>query len=440
MMKLRINGEEYLGFTEISVVDNIDTLCQQFKVVCAAEDSGFMFPIKRGSSAEVIVEGVSVFNGSVEKSKGRAGQDSYDISTEGRDINSDIIKSQLRPDINFKGPISLYDLILKTLRKMGINRNVVDLTGGIDDLTKKELANEDVGTDLFDYWVMLAQKRNCLVSSNRDGEIIIIRPNQRKYTKRLYRLITDRQGANNIIESDWDFDDSERCHEYNVYSQTNRSSEDKKTPPASDSIDTDPNAKTDESESTPENQARISAILAEMNFLDPSSERFFILQSELEALGGSFTGGSSGQSFRKSRVATIGTAFDDGVPSGSVRHEVADDPSDDDECQRLANWKCNKTRAESVSYSCTVFDMLADDEPWESGWLVDVVDEVADIDSTMLIRSVEYNSSRDENGQASEDVTLTLTLPDAYTDQPSADSSLVTINRIGANWNDGDFN
>lgn len=440
MITLRINGTDFRGFTDISLIDRVNTLCNQMTVRCASEDGGFMFPIKRGSTAEIDIDGTTVFTGKVEKSKGRAGQNSYEISTEGRDKNSDILKSQLRPDINFKGPVSLKSIIEKTLKKMGIQRDVLDETGGIDDFTDKELANEDVGKEIFDYWLTLAQKRNCLVSKNRDGAIVIIRPNQRKYTKKLYRRISDTSGANNIIESDWDFDDSERCHEYNVYSQTNRSAPSDLAATSADSVIDDPNAETESPAESQNSDAQKIAILNKMNTLDPSSEQFFVLQSQLEALGGSFQGGSSGQSnFRSSRVATKGTAFDYGVPPGTVRHETADDPSDDDECERLAKWACNRARAESVSYSCVVSDVLADDEPWESGWLVDVIDEVADIDATLLIESVEFSSSKSENGSASEDATLTFTVPDAYTDSDTADESLIEINRIGTNWNEGDF-
>lgn len=437
MIVLRVDGEEYNGYTEISCTESIDNFCRQMKVVCSSENGGFMFPILVGAYAEILVDGTLVFQGNIEESTGESGGDSFEINTGSRDSGSQILRSKLRPDVNFRGPISLESIIKQSLKKMGIVRGVFDETGGIDDFTKREIASEDVGTGIFDYWLDLARQRNSLVSTRRNGDVRIFQPGQTKYQKKLYNLINDIDGVNNIVSNRWKFSISERCHEYNVHSQTNRASEDKKSPPGEGEVDADPNKEV-ESDALPDTRQRRSDILSEMNFLDPESERFRVLNEELELIGGSFVGGSSGQqNFRRSRVATRGTAFDNSVPPGSVHHEIAEHQCDDDECQRLANWKANKTRAESFFYSCRVAGFIADGEPWEAGWLVDVIDEVANVDSTLLIKSVEYLSAKDNRGLVTDEVILTMTLPDAYTNEPTASESLIQINKIGENWNKG---
>ena len=436
MITLRVNNEDYIGFTEVSMSRDVSNLCGQVVVKCTAENSGFRFPIKRGSHIESIIEGYKIFDGYVEKSKGRAGENSFDISVEARDKNSAIIKSSLRPNVNFKGPISLIDIIKKTLKKIGISRNVIDKTGGIDDFTRKEIANEDIGTEIFEYWVTLAAKRNCVITGDVDGNIVLQKSSSMKYDFKLYRLVSDPNNVNNIIESAWDFDDSERCHEYNVYSQYNMSVPVDDSPVGANEFDTNPIPEVDTSNAqTAATNETVALLQNQLSQLTPGTEQYRVVKEQIDALSTS----TPAPAFRRSTVATKGTAIDTGVPYGSERHEIADDPSDDDECERLAKWKCNVGRVKSVSYSCTVNTLLVDGKPWAAGTLIDVVDEIADIDATLMIKTVEYKFSKNENGISDVAVNLTFTIPDAYSDTTAPSSTLINTNKIGENWNDGVF-
>ena len=139
------------------------------------------------------------------------------------------------------------------------------------------------------------------------------------------------------------------------------------------------------------------------------------------------------------RTQTSGKAIDDNSLPGSVSHAVSDDPADDDECLRQAKWKANQARVKSVKYSCVTENLTIDKKPWKAGYLIDVVDEVAQIQAEMLIERVEYITSVTESGEANETVSLTLTLPDAYSKTAEASDSNNQINIIGQKWNNGDF-
>ncbi|MCK5018514.1 MAG: hypothetical protein KAS32_15750, partial [Candidatus Peribacteraceae bacterium] len=99
-----------------------------------------------------------------------------------------------------------------------------------------------------------------------------------------------------------------------------------------------------------------------------------------------------------------------------------------------AKWEANNARVKATNYSCIVPFLLIDGEPFDSGVIVRVFDEVAKIDSDMLITGVEYSASRDENGRATEDVSLTMTIPDGYGLDASELPQSKQNNRIGKNW------
>lgn len=437
MITVRVNGEEFLGFTDVSVVDSMDQLCNQFTLSCTASSSD-AFVIPRGAPIQVLIDDVVILTGATEGINGNYTATEFSISVAGRDNTRNVLKADLSPSFNLKGPIQLQEVMEKTLKDAGLDLTVTNLAGDLDDFTSKEVLTDDVGGSIFDFWLPLAQKRQVLLSKDRDGNLLILRPNERKYQKALRQMISDPDRKNNIVSATWSFDDSNRRNEYNVYSQVNFTVPSDETPPADDEIVEDPfppfepeEEGTTVSKTKDEQIAELEALLAQC---ESGSERERVVNGQLTGLG------AQGQSnFRRSRVATKGSVTDDAIPAGSVSHEVAENPSDDDECLRLAKWNANQARVAAINYTVVLNDLEGDDGPWEAGYLIDVVDEIADINSTMLIRSVEFNSSLDKSGQASLTATLSLTIPDAYSDDATASDTQKQVSKVGANWNDGDF-
>jgi prophage tail gpP-like protein len=432
MITVEVDGVEYTGFIGVSVTDSIDNLCNQYRQECTTDTGGTSFPIKRGSTVKVYVEGVQVFNGHCEISRFRGSKNDYSVTSEGRDVSKVILKTWIPPDFSVKGPIALSSLLKKSLSACSLSFNVSDETGGIDDLTKKEIVNDDVGTNLWDYWIELARKRQTLITDNREDNIVLFRPGSLKYKCRIVNRLDDSERMNNIISSSLECNDSDRYSKYVVHGQYNFSvKKGKKLPAEGQTVDNIFN--TDATDTKPDS-AELTAYKNQLASAEVGSEEYFAILGKInESSGGSRPTG------RRSRVSTIGVAVDKEITDGSVKHIVAKKPSDDDECERLAKWHANLARAKSISYTCTMPYLTADGEPWKSGYLIDVEDEDADVDATMLIKQVEFSVSKGKDGSAEYLANLSMTVPDAYTENAEVDDTLVYINRIGGNWNNGVF-
>jgi prophage tail gpP-like protein len=426
-----VDGTPYEGFYGVSVADSVDNLCAQYFQECTSETGGNSFPIKHGADVKIEVEDVEVFSGKTEKAIGSGGGESYQIKTEGRDSNLVILKEYLDSSVSLKGPISLKKVIEKTLKVSGIKRRVIDETSGIDYFTRRELLNDDVGTKLWDYWIELARKRQVLITGNRANDIIIYRPGQNKYSVKLCNRKNDRNTQNNIIRYSFEYNSAEMSAVYVVHSQYNFSAKRSKAAPIGDAL-ADKIFDTDQTD-TPTQTDEYKALEQQRALVEIGSDQYNSISSQMLKLS---TGGGGA---KRSRVSTMGVVYNPLVTDGSTKRIKADVPSDDDECKRLAEWYCNLDRAKSISYSCVTPILSPDGEPWKKGYLVDVEDDDADIDATMLISNVEFSISKTEDGNAEEIASLTLKVPDAFSENAVVDKSLVRINRIGANWNQGVF-
>jgi len=425
---------EYAGFSSVSITDTVDELCNQFKFDCTADRSQ-AFPIPRGSRMDVLVEGFTVLPGAVEIADVEYDPESFKISVEGRDASKVILKTDLPPSFQLKGPIKLKRVMEKTLAAVDIDLEVVDTVGNLDPYTSKEVLTEDVGISVWEFWVKLAEKRQVLITKNRAGQLVIYRPGSRKYNKVLRQLYNDPEGLNNILSARGRSDDSDRRRENNVVSQANVSVPRDEAPPAPGE-EYDPNAGAPPAQQPLQNKEDIEAINELLKHVDKGSEEERVLKEQLAILDASnpaFT-----KKFQTKRVQTSGTVIDTDVEDG-VRWETAEDPSDDDECERLAKWRCNRARVESITYSCSTADLIADEEPWEAGYLVNVVDQIADVNATLLIKSVSFVSRKTEAGDVEEVADLVFAIPDAYGEgaTPGASERQVTV--IGANFNQEEF-
>jgi len=434
MISALVNNKEFTGFSSVSVTDNVDQLCNQFKFDCTA-DRAKAFPIPRGAKMDVLVEGFTVLPGKVEILDVEYDPESYQVSVEGRDALKVILKTDLPPNFVVKGPIQLKKVMEKTLAATDIDIDVVDLVGDLDDYTSKEVLTEDAGCTIWEFWTKLAEKRQVLITKNRQGQVIIVRPNTRIYQKTLRQLFNDPEGLNNILKGKGRTDDTDRRAEYNVVSQVNVSVPRTEAPPAEGENYTPP--KTEEpDEQLLQNQEDIDGIKQLLKHMEKGSEQERVLTNLLVALGTSNPAPT--KKFATKRVQTSGTVTDPDVDDGAM-WETAEDPSDDDECERLAKWKCNTARVKSIAYSCSTADLIADDEPWEAGYLVPVVDEIADINATLLIKSVTLVSRKTKTGDAEEVAELTFTIPDAYSADAVATDSQKQFSVIGSNFNEGEF-
>lgn len=116
-------------------------------------------------------------------------------------------------------------------------------------------------------------------------------------------------------------------------------------------------------------------------------------------------------------VQQKGLAEDTEIRSSRIFGFNAEESSDSFTAKERAVWESNIRRARSLSYTGTVQGHSFDGGLWMPNRLVDAEDPFNDIQATLLIRSVRYNSSVDLGNTT----TLNMTFQSAYTLQAEAD-------------------
>ncbi len=116
-------------------------------------------------------------------------------------------------------------------------------------------------------------------------------------------------------------------------------------------------------------------------------------------------------------VQQKGLAEDPEIRSSRIYAFNAEESSDSFTAKDRAIWESNFNRARSLSYSGTVQGHSTNRTIWIPNRLIDVDDSFNDIQATLLIRSVRYNSSLDLGNNT----TLEMTYRSAYTLQAEAD-------------------
>lgn len=215
---LEINGAEYDGFTEISVIDSIETLSKSFNFTSTNTDR-IPFPIKDGDPCRITINDQQILTGFIDRVEIDSGAQSHTLLVQGRDKTADVVDSDA-VGVDLKGSIDLVDVIKTTLIISSIRLDVINLAGEIEGFKDDELATSEVGENCFEFIEKFCRKRQVLLTSDADGNITLIRSgNQEKLD---IALLKELHGANNNIKSARvSYDRSARYFHYIVRSQGN---------------------------------------------------------------------------------------------------------------------------------------------------------------------------------------------------------------------------
>jgi prophage tail gpP-like protein len=189
----------------------------------------------------------------------------------------------------------------------------------------------------------------------------------------LYNIIGDPLKKNNILSSSTSFNDSDRFNKYKCISQLNNSTFDQTV---------DPN--------------------------DPDYE-----------IGGM---GSM------NAVSTTAETTDSAIRNTRVLVFNSESASSGNDLKQRVNWEINIRRVRSAIYRATVQgDSYDGINPWRVNRLVQVIDNFAGINATLLIRSVNFELSLDGGTRT----TLELVVADGYSPSPEQTPQKKKANDLG---------
>ena len=217
---LEINGKSYIGFTNISVINDIETASGYFNF-SATNERHITFPIKKGSACKVLIKNIPIITGYVNGVNPGYSAYSHSIAITGRDKTQDLIDSTISGNIDLKGKIKLEDIINAVLTNIELDIDIVNEAGEIKEFDETELSAADKGNNAFAFVEYFCRQRQVLLSSNGEGNIRLLRGDQAKDIG-INGIFNEFTGKNtNILEANLVNNDSNRFYKYLVRSQGN---------------------------------------------------------------------------------------------------------------------------------------------------------------------------------------------------------------------------
>jgi prophage tail gpP-like protein len=217
-MKLEVNGVQYDNFTSASCELRLDALSNSFSFQAVAAE-GEAFPFKGGDECKIIVNDETVLTGFIEIIEVTYNADDHIILISGRDRTSDLLDSSVSAINDLRAPITLKEIIEKVIANIGSDLEVVDDVSTESFNPAEDVASPEPGNNAFEFIEQYSRKRQVLLTSNSDGNVVITSGSAEQVDGSIQHII----GAidNNVLSSSFSFDISRRFNSYVFKSELN---------------------------------------------------------------------------------------------------------------------------------------------------------------------------------------------------------------------------
>lgn len=217
-MNIEVNGKLYGNFMSATANIRIDALSNSFSFTSAQNADADRLPILLGDECSVYVDGERVITGHIEVISGSGSAGDYSLDYSGRDSTGDIVDSQISTMQTVKPPITFKRLCEKVIANIGSEIEVIDYVGASFDKSEDLLAPE-VGDNAFEYMEKMARKKQCILTSDADGNV-----NIQKSRGEVIRssIVNKRDGQNNnVLSYTFNYDNTGRFYNYSSVSNDN---------------------------------------------------------------------------------------------------------------------------------------------------------------------------------------------------------------------------
>ena len=218
-MKLEVNGSEYTNFTAASCEIRLDALSNTFSFDAVAPE-GQPLPFKGGEPCRVIVDDEPVLTGFIEVVSVNYDSEDHVISIQGRDKTADLLDSSLAVIDDIRGDnLTLKSLIEIVINHLGLNISVIDNVDPAPFNAAEDIAAPEPGDNAFRFIETYAKKRQVLLTSDSNGNIVIDTNSGTMADGAVQHIIGAED--NNVLKSSFSFDTTGRFNAYRVASELN---------------------------------------------------------------------------------------------------------------------------------------------------------------------------------------------------------------------------
>jgi prophage tail gpP-like protein len=214
MIFLEIEGEQFEGFTNVTVRKSLDELSGAFNFTATSDETAD-YPINRRAKVKVFVDDTKVIDGIIDRIDINYSDNSHILSISGRDKTSILVDSSIPGSRAFNAPTDLRRVTENILSQLGSSIKVIENGITLREFKKNLVANiEDTA---FQFLERYARKSNVILTTNFDGNVVITQAGIEKIDT---LLLNEKSGEkNNIKSAVISFDDSKRFSKYIVYAQ-----------------------------------------------------------------------------------------------------------------------------------------------------------------------------------------------------------------------------
>lgn len=217
---LALNGQQYEDFISASVVKDLTEIAGGFAFKLTDRTSEGI-PFGADDEVEVFIDGEKVINGFTMTENDDSDIETSIIDITGKDRTIDFVQSELSTNITFgdsnnsleelylndlkkqpvlTGDFSLVDVIRKALLNINLNIDVNIQEGvQIDNFTQEENIIGKAGDKAFKFCEKYARKRNVVITTDRDSNILIQRTTK-NYNGEVLQYILGNE-TNNVEKS-----------------------------------------------------------------------------------------------------------------------------------------------------------------------------------------------------------------------------------------------
>ena len=210
-MKLEINGIQYVNFVSAVCEIRLDALSNSFRFDAIAP--GRALPFKGGESCRVIINDKPVLTGKIEVVNVSYDAGEHKISISGRDKTADLLDSTIDSMDDIIGDnLTLKTVIEKVIEHIGADIKVIDEAAPEPFSLTEDIAAPEPGDNAFRFIEKFARRRQVLLTSNGDGDLVIAANSGQSTQGAIQHIIgaTD----NNVLSSEFSFDTTGRYHVY----------------------------------------------------------------------------------------------------------------------------------------------------------------------------------------------------------------------------------
>ncbi len=217
-MELEVKGIRYSNFTAASCEIRLDALSNTFSFEAVAAE-GEPLPFKGGESCRVIVDGNVALTGFIEFVFVSYDPRSHNINIQGRDKTGDLLDSSLSSISDLRAPITLKEIIEAVIKNIGSDLKVVEEVTTEPFESTQDVASPEPGDNAFKFLEKYSRKRQVLLTSNGDGDIVITSGSAQTAKGAIQHIIGAED--NNVLAANFSFDTTGRFNLYKFSSQLN---------------------------------------------------------------------------------------------------------------------------------------------------------------------------------------------------------------------------